>query len=314
MKTKGWGFRYLPLALLLLALAPGAVLGDDKVRVAVLDFNTEAVHGTWRWSWSWRDLSTTAADTLTHELVQNGGLTVVERQRLDEVLAEQNLGDSGRVDPSTAAQIGKVLGVQVVVIGSVMEFGLKEQGGKIPQLGKWKFGRGIGAKVVTGRAKLSARLVDTTTAEIIGSYEGDGTHRFGKGEFAGARAGTDWDTGTASKVLAEAVEEIAAGVSEDAGQLDPSTFRGGIEGKIARVDGGKLYLNVGQSHGVRVGDRFAVRSLGEAIIDPDTGEELGREETARGSIEVTQVAGAKLSIAKIVDGEGFAVGDKIQMK
>lgn len=300
------------LAFAMLVLAPWAQA--DKIRIAVLDFNTEAVHGTWRYGWSYNNLATTAADNLTHELVQTGQFSVIERNKLESILREQDLASSGAVDASTAARMGKVLGVQMVVIGSVLEFGINEKGGKIPQVGKWKWGRGIGASVVTGKAKLSARLVDTTTAEILGSFEGSGAHRFGKGEFAGARAGQNWDTGMASKILSEAVQSIAGSLQGQAVNLEPSTYRGGIEGKIARVDGGKIYLSVGAASGVRVGDMFVVRSLGEAILDPDTGEELGREEGERGRVKITKIVGDKLSIAEAESGSGFAVGDKVLMK
>lgn len=302
------------LMTLCLFLSLAHAVAEDKVRIAVLDFNTEAVHSTWRYGWSYSRLATTAADGLTHQLVQNREFSVIERNRLSEILAEQDLAASGAIDASTAAQLGKVLGVQLVVIGSVLEFGINEKGGKIPQVGKWKFGRGVGASVVTGSAKLSARLVDTTTAEILGSWEGDGKHRFGKGEFAGARAGQNFDTGMASKILLEANEKLGREIAAAASSIEPTTLRGGIDGKVARVDGGKIYLNVGESSGVRVGDRFRVTALGEAILDPDTGEELGRDESFRGTLEVTQVMGAKLSIARAVEGQDFAAGDKIEMQ
>lgn len=297
------------LAALIVSALAAPAWAEDKIRIAVLDFNTDPVHGTWRYGWSYNNLATTAADTLTHELVRTGSFSVIERNRLDEVLREQDLGASGAVDASTAARLGKVLGVQLVVIGTVMEFGIDEKGGRIPQVGRWKWGRGVGAELVTGKTRLGARLVDTTTAEILGSWEGDGSHRFGKGEFAGASLGQSWDTGMASKILAEAIESLAQSIAGEAAGLDPSTTRGGLEAKIARVDGDKLYLAIGSADGVRVGDTFEVHGLGEAILDPDTGEELGRERSRRGTIEITQVVNDKLSIAKATSGAGYAVGD-----
>ncbi|MDQ7007107.1 MAG: CsgG/HfaB family protein [Acidobacteriota bacterium] len=305
----------LVLAAALFSSVSTAVAKDDaRLRVAVIDFDTEALHGSWRYSWHWSNLSKTAAANLAEELFKTGRFRVIERQRLDAVLSEQNLGDSGRIDATTAARIGKILGVQLVVIGSVTEFGIKEQGGRLPQIGKWKWGRGLGGKLVTSSCALTARLVDTTTAEILAVGEAASTHKFAKGEFAGANLGTNWDSGMASKVLAEAVEKLAADIAAGAANVDPSTLRGGLVGKIAKVAGDKIYVNLGSASGVKAGDRFAVTALGEAIIDPDTGENLGGIESEIGEIEIVQVAGAKLSVARPVSGSGFAAGNKISMK
>lgn len=298
------------VAFALLLLCTGAAGAEEKIRVAVVDFNTDALHSNWRYGWHWSNLARAAADNLANQLVQTGEFRVIERQQLDKVLAEQNLGESGRVDPSTAARLGKILGVQLVIIGSVTEFGISEKGGRIPQIGRWKWGRGVGGKMITGRSALSARMVDTTTAEILGAWDAEGDFRTGKGEFAGANFGTNWDSGVASKCLAEAVEKLAQEIASGASGIEPSTVRGGMEGKIAKVDGDRIYLNVGSDDGVKVGDRFEIRSLGEEIVDPDTGEVLGAEESPAGTVEVTKVIGGSLSIAKPVGGGPFSVGDR----
>jgi curli biogenesis system outer membrane secretion channel CsgG len=59
------------------------------------------------------------ADALVTSLVQAGRFDVVERERLDLVMTEQNLTQTGRVDPATAARVGKILGAELVVFGLV---------------------------------------------------------------------------------------------------------------------------------------------------------------------------------------------------
>ncbi len=308
---------HLVVLVALLVAAPfvaGSAFAQDKVRIAVVDFDTEALQGSWRYSWSINNLQRAAADNLASELVKTGKFRVIERQQLDKVLREQHLGASGAVDPSTAARIGKVLGVQLVVVGSVVEFTVNEKSAKIPQLGKWGGLGGVGGALVTGKAALTARLVDTTTAEILGAFDGSGSHSFAKGEYAGASLGTDWNSGMASQVLKEAVGKLARDISEKGGGLTPSTVRDGIEGLIAKADGGKIYVNVGDASGIKVGDRFDVKRLGEEIKDPKTGEVLGGDETEVGTIEIVKVISPKLSEAKAVKGSGFQAGDKIVMK
>lgn len=55
---------------------------------------------------------------LTNALATNPNIIVVERQKILDILAEQDLGTSGRIDPATAAKVGKVLGAQYVLLGA----------------------------------------------------------------------------------------------------------------------------------------------------------------------------------------------------
>jgi len=47
---------------------------------------------------------------------------LVERETLQKLIDEQNLGASGRVTPETAAKIGKVVGARYVVLGNFIDF------------------------------------------------------------------------------------------------------------------------------------------------------------------------------------------------
>jgi curli biogenesis system outer membrane secretion channel CsgG len=304
------------LAVLVVALVSLSIAGAaDKIRVAVVDFDTSPVHGSWRYGWSYNKLARAAADNLTNKLVQHGEFSVIERQQLDKVLSEQNLGAGGRLDPSTAADVGKVLGVQLMVIGTVTEFGIEEKGGSLRSIGKRLFGGGgASAKLVTGEVKLSARLIDTTTAEILGAWDAAGKHTFGKGSLGGASLGKEWDSGLASEVLSEAVTALASNISNEASGLEPSDMRGDVEGLIAKVGGSQIYLNLGSSDGIRVGDRLEVRSQGEEIIDPATGESLGAMEETIGTVEVVKIVNERLCVAKPVDGSGFSPGDRVLLK
>ncbi len=60
-----------------------------------------------------------ATEKLTHYLVSNGVLMVIERSRIDQILKEQSLSMTGAVDAGTAAKIGKILSVDAVVIGTI---------------------------------------------------------------------------------------------------------------------------------------------------------------------------------------------------
>jgi hypothetical protein len=78
---------------------------------------------------------------------------------------------------------------------------------------------------------------------------------------------------------------------------------GGLEARVVKVDGQMLYINVGAESGVKVGDRFGVFSVGEALIDPVTGRSRGVE-TETGVATVTDVQ-ATFAIA-VVTGKADA--------
>ena len=62
-----------------------------------------------------------------------------------------------------------------------------------------------------------------------------------------------------------------------------------VEGKIIKVDENKAFINLGSSSGIKMGDKFNVINVGEALIDPDTGAKLGASEKQIGSGSVVEV-------------------------
>jgi TolB-like protein len=67
-------------------------------------------------------LTRNVQDILYTTLIQKG-ITVIEREKLEDVLREQKTGTTGVIDLSTAAQMGKLLGVEAVVVGSIADLG-----------------------------------------------------------------------------------------------------------------------------------------------------------------------------------------------
>ncbi|MEQ9105075.1 MAG: hypothetical protein RIE53_10280 [Rhodothermales bacterium] len=60
--------------------------------------------------------------------------------------------------------------------------------------------------------------------------------------------------------------------------------------KIAKVISNyKLALNAGSTDGVKNGQRFLIYTLGDDIVDPDTGESLGQLERVKGTGRVTHL-------------------------
>ena len=90
-----------------------------KTRVAVLDFDYATVHNNVSAIFGSNvDVGKGVTDLLVTYLVKDGSYSVIERKALDKILAEQNFSNSERADASSAAKIGKLLGVDAMILGS----------------------------------------------------------------------------------------------------------------------------------------------------------------------------------------------------
>jgi curli biogenesis system outer membrane secretion channel CsgG len=173
------GAGVLALAVVMLAGAPGVAAQAKSARptIALLDFDFGTVQQWWSGNW---DIGKGISDLIVDELVNDGSFRVIERKRLDAILAEQNFSNSERADPSaaTVAKLGKVLGVKYLIVGSITKFGMEQ---KTQGIGGGGFGGGAFGLGAIGRQKgkatvaITARIIDIGTAEIMASAKGDGT-------------------------------------------------------------------------------------------------------------------------------------------
>ena len=166
-------------AVLILAatcIAAPVAAQSSRPTVAVLDLDYGTVERWWEANW---DVGKGIADLIVDELVNDGAYRVIERKRLDAILAEQNFSNSDRADPSaaTVAKVGKALGVKYLIVGSITKFGTEKKDTKVGGGGWGGGGFGLG-KVGTSKGKanvgVTCRVIDTTTGEIMASAKGAG--------------------------------------------------------------------------------------------------------------------------------------------
>jgi curli biogenesis system outer membrane secretion channel CsgG len=177
------------IAVLLAFVSPVEAQKSKRPQIAVMDFDYGTVHDRW---WGEYDIGKGMADQVVDELVNDGSFRVIERKKLDTILAEQDFAHSDRAAPSAAkmSRIGKVLGVRYILTGSITKFyaGEKKGGGIRIK------GIGIGGGKSKSEVKLTARLVDTTTGEILISAKGSGKSGKG-GSFSFSKGGTGVNMG-----------------------------------------------------------------------------------------------------------------------
>jgi len=102
------------------ALGAGSLTAQDsRPGIAVLPFNNGGSYG--QAAEDYEALEVGMQQMLTTEFAMNPQLRVVDRSRIKQLLSEQDLGATGRVDAATAARIGKVVGARYMVMGGFVD-------------------------------------------------------------------------------------------------------------------------------------------------------------------------------------------------
>jgi curli biogenesis system outer membrane secretion channel CsgG len=309
------------------AAAPGATAPQGrKKRVAIFDFDYATVQTASSAAFGTNvDVGKGITDLLVKYLVQDGTYSVIERQALDKILAEQNFSNSDRANPNSAAKIGKLLGVDAIIVGAVTQFGNDTKNTNVGGGGGGFGGFGIGGfshKNTKAIVNIDARIVDIDTAEILGVAEGHGessrssTGLLGGGGHWGGWGGGNVDFGNSDfqqTILGEAVkksvEQMSTGLVADNTKLQVRTIV--VSGLVAAVDSGQIVLNVGGKAGLKVGDQLSVERITREIKDPSTGAVIRRMTSPVGVVKVTDVDDVS-AVAAPVSGAGFKVGDAVK--
>jgi curli biogenesis system outer membrane secretion channel CsgG len=275
-----------------------------KKRIAVFVFEDKTdKSASW---WNSKNVGEGVSDMLITALVKTNRYRVIERTELDALLGEQGLAAAGIVTPESAAEAGKVLGVELAVMGSVSEFGYKK--GRTG--GRFK-GFGVGISSQTATVGVDLRMVNTTTAEIIRA-ENVRSEKSAKGVDLDTRkldfsTQKQFDESLVGKAAREAVEDVVKMVSESTAELI-------WQAKVIMEKDGSVFINAGADCGIQSGDVFTVHREGEELIDPDTGLSLGSLEQKVGKIKVVNagIGEGKASRCTIADGSGFQRGDIVR--
>ncbi len=302
------------------------VLHARKKRVAIFDFdyatvqsNSAAVFGTNV------DIGKGIADLLVRNLVQDGTYSVIERKAMDKILGEQNFSNSDRANPTSAAKIGKILGVDAIIVGSITQFGNETKSTGVGGGGGGWGGYGLGGfhqKKSKAIVVVDARIVNIDTAEIMGVADGKGEsqrestsllggggnwHGFGNG--AVDFGSSDFQQTIIGEAVSAAVKQMSEGLIADAPKLEARTIS--VEGVVAAVVGGQVVLNVGGKAGLKVGDQLTVQRVTQEIKDPSSGKVIRRMTLPVGVIRLTDVDDIS-AVGTPVSGSDFKVGDEVK--
>jgi curli biogenesis system outer membrane secretion channel CsgG len=212
---------------------------------------------------------------LTAAFQETRKFQVIARSDLGDLIKEQDLGASGNADASdpNVAKAGKVAGAKFVIIASVTDFQDNVQTATFEGIGKKATARVLSLSCV-------AKMYDASTGRLVEAVtlRADNSDFVRNPEFVTSEQG--------GSLTEKAVVELARIMSAKIANRLVDVL---LPAKILSITDGVATINRGEGSGVKVDQVWKVSAQGKALIDPDTGEVLGRDEVSVGWIKITEV-------------------------
>lgn len=201
-----------------------------KMKIAVLDFDSGPAPAKEADSAS-ADLGKTASELLEKKLDARL-YDVIDRKQVDKAVQAQKLNER-QLGPSAAASVGRSVGADAVIVGSVKPMQLRAISG-------YRAEARSNAGKKEEEVALSATAINTQNAVRLGSTQSVQVQANG---------------------LVQAVDQVASSLN----QQMALNSRNRIEGVVTDVNAATITLNTGAKAGVKLGDRFEVRRAGRPI-------------------------------------------------
>jgi curli biogenesis system outer membrane secretion channel CsgG len=264
-----------------------------KHAIGVTDFSNEA---GWRGEF---DIGNNLTILLESALFDSGRFVVVEREKLTDVIAEQDLAASGRTAKAKkVAQTGKIRPAKYIARGAVTEVTENQSGGG----GGIGFGGfRIGGKSAEAQVTIIVKLIDTTTGEIVAKERVVGKAGNKGLDIGISKFGINADMGGFKKTpLGQAAQDC---INQAVEFLAKSMEEYPFEGSVVKATGKSVIINRGSEFGLEAGQELVMTEEGEQLIDPDTGAILGEEDGEEiGRLKVTKVK-EKIAYCDVLEGE-----------
>jgi curli biogenesis system outer membrane secretion channel CsgG len=295
MNHRSVGFRAAAvLSVLCCALVCFGIPAEAKTRIAILQFQDNAGSGA---------PAAAITDMMTTEIFNTGLFTVVERSRLDAIGREQALGASGLVDTNTAVQVGRLLGVDALMTGSITEYKSETGGGVVPL----PFG-GVAVGSHTAYVTLDVRVINAQTGEVtmVARERGAANQTMGGVAYNWAVFGT----GKTGGILGAATYKAVQNVVQKLRGIAAASGAGSASFNVIEA-GARVLIDVGETNGgAKPGQYYAVFREGD-VVKGLKGEILDVEKIYT-ALLVIREAKPKYSVCEIVRGATVRRGDKVE--
>lgn len=186
-----------------------------------------------------------ATDILSAKLAKSGKFILLERNDIDKINNELSTHNLKSLN----------IGADYLIVGSVSEFGRKNMSDT------GVFSR---SKIQVAYAKVSVRLIDVKTGQIIFAQEGAGNAKSEAGTAFGLGTHVGYDSTLNDKAISSAISSVVDGIMQNLLNKPWRSYVLSIKGDNVIIAGGK-------KQGLRVGDSFYIFKRGDSIKNPQTG-------------------------------------------
>jgi curli biogenesis system outer membrane secretion channel CsgG len=237
-----------------------------KRKVALARFTNETRYGSGLFVDPSHDrLGKQASDILASNLTKSGKFIVLERTDLAKLKAESEL-----VGMTPEEFKKNLVGVDALILGSVVEFGRKDTGEV--QL----FTR---SRKQTAHARVNIRLVDPRTGHVFFSDDGAGEASLETQTILGLGDRATFDSTLNDMAISAAIANLLDKVLN---KLADKPWTSGI----LTVQGANVLIAGGERQGLQIGDHVKVMVPGKVIKSPQTGFNIQTPHTQVGELEV----------------------------
>jgi curli biogenesis system outer membrane secretion channel CsgG len=253
-----------------------------KRKVAIGRFSNETQYGrSFLVDKDYNPIGKQAVDILSKRLLETGKFILLERADLDRINAELGLAEAGRLKNMA----------DYLVVGSITEFGRKTEG---------KVGVFSRTKRQTAHARVTVRLVDVYSGQILYAEEGSGEAFSEVGTIVGIGSQADYDSSLNDKVLSAAIGNLSSRIIEN---LLEKPWRSYI---LTHADG-HFIIAGGTSQGLKVGDVFDVIAQGKTIKNPQTAMDITLPGKIVGQVRIVSfsgnTAGSEVALTELTSGD-----------
>jgi curli biogenesis system outer membrane secretion channel CsgG len=287
------------------ALAPtGATSQAEKKRVIVDEFDYSTVKTSVQAVFNTQaDIGKGIRAMLVKRMADANKVVIVERAKVDQLMAEQDRNASNRVKQGSGARVGKISGADAVLAGDIVVFGRDD---KKTNIGAGGFARGPFAGIHIKKEEDKAvvvidyRLVDAETSEVIatGEARGESTRKSSGlggmgGSFGGGGGGgidmtsSNFGQTIIGEATQDCVNKLGDILSQQATNMKKTVRE--VEARVADVSGGTIVISAGATDGVNVGETFEILKVLREVRDPQTKEVLDTVTEKTGEMTITSV-------------------------
>ncbi len=272
-----------------------------KRRIAILDFENRADFGG-------QKLGGAVTYQLISLIAKSNRYTLIERSRIDQILQEQALGQSGVIAEESVAQVGKLLGVECLVLGKVLEAKQETGQRKIDNKDdKWF----LKLKATIGTIHVSYKMVNTTTGEILFTDDVSETETktgFGlKTEDIDLENMYEFDETVLGIAVRRAVNKIARDIVDHVWAIE-------WVGKVVQTAADTvIYFTPGSGAGVQLEQLFDIFESIDLEAENIADEKLIISDQPKARVKVSGFIGDKVARARVIQGNLIKRGDIVKL-